>query len=376
MTIKFRSVLMALMSSALFFGFLHLFVPQGMTHNFERLHIFLFNLCSGGTIILYFSENQTYASKKVIIFCVLAVIYAVLAFLKFYIPAMMISLVLAVIVESVRIRKFSLFPGDFFRSSVPVERKFHQSSLLCLSIGLIISCAVILNNEYLKIVSFPKLKLDTFFLGFSFPLSLITMSLMFSFMKDDLRPLTRTLKNIGFWTVNLGVIIFFLFILFEKLTMQLIVTCVLFTAVIMIFCLFAELGIHIQQKSFLISGMGFLLFTAVTGIAYIILEFFPGYYTPGASKFLLKLHSFASLYGWNLSGLAVICRYEDFPIRLHSKGTILFHWITVLFLAPLGIYFHFFAVCAIICYTVFLYILFSSKGVVRVGNQKKYELRS
>jgi len=233
-----------------------------------------------------------------------------------------------------------------------------------------------LNNEYLKIVSFPKLKLDTFFLGFSFPLSLITMSLMFSFMKDDLRPLTRTLKNIGFWTVNLGVIIFFLFILFEKLTMQLIVTCVLFTAVIMIFCLFAELGIHIQQKSFLISGMGFLLFTAVTGIAYIILEFFPGYYTPGASKFLLKLHSFASLYGWNLSGLAVICRYEDFPIRLHSKGTILFHWITVLFLAPLGIYFHFFAVCAIICYTVFLYILFSSKGVVRVGNQKKYELRS
>ncbi len=32
---------------------------------------------------------------------------------------------------------------------------------------------------------------------------------------------------------------------------------------------------------------------------------FPEYYTQTSSEFLLKLHSFASLYGWNLSGLAV-----------------------------------------------------------------------
>ncbi|MDM8549600.1 hypothetical protein QUF72_05965 [Desulfobacterales bacterium HSG2] len=290
--------------------------------------------------------------------------------MKVYACAMVISLLLAGIVEMVRIRKFSIFPTAFFRSSVPVSEKFHQASLLCLSIGLVISCLVIWNNEYLKIVSFPKLKLDTFFLGFSFPLSLITMSLMFSFMKKDFRKNIGVLKNAGFWTINLGVIIFFLFILFEKLALQLFITTVLFMTVVMIFCLFVSLGIQIQQKSFLLSGMGFLLFTAVTGILYIILEFFPEYYNPNTSEFLLRLHTFASLYGWNLSGLVVICRYEDFPIRLHSKGTILFHWLTVLILAPLGIYFRAFAVCAIVCYTIFLYIIFSSQGTLGTGNRK------
>lgn len=362
MSIRFRSFLMTLMSTALFFGFLHLFVPDGEAYNFERLHIFLFNLCAGGTIILYFTEKQTDPSKKVILFSLLAISYAVLAFFRMYVPAMVISLVLAGIVEMIRIRKFSLFPWNFFRS-VPVSEKFHQASLLCLSIGLVISCLVIWNNEYLKLFSYPKLQLDTFFLGFSFPLSLITMSVMFSFMKEDFRELTNLLKNMGFWIINLGVIIFFVFILFEKLGLQLAITIVLLGAVLMILWLFATLGIRLQQKSFLLSGLGFLIFTAITGILYIILEFFPEYYTPDTSKFLLKLHSFASLYGWNLSGLAVICRYEDFPIRLHSKGLILFHWLTVLILAPLGIYFHVFAFSAIICYTTFLYIIFSSKGI-------------
>ncbi|QTA86128.1 hypothetical protein [Desulfonema magnum] len=380
MSIRFRSVLMILMSSALFFGFLHLFVPEGVTHNFERLHIFLFNLCSGGTIVLYFTENQKKASKKVILFCLLAVIYAILAFFEHYIPAMLMSLGLAFVVETVRVKKFTFFPVDFFKSSVPVSEKFHQASLLCLSIGLVISCLVILNNNYLGIISFPKLKLDTFFLGFSFPLSLITMSVMFSFMRDRTEfkiqnskfkklhtvfraPHSAFLKNAGFWSINLGVIIFFLFILFEKLVLQLVVTTILFLTVIMIFYLFCGLGVNIQQKNFLASGMGFLLFTSVTGILYIILEFFPEYYAGDTSELLLKLHSFASLYGWNLSGLAVICRHRDFPIRLHSNSVIIFHWITVLVLAPMGIYFRFFAICAIFCYTVFLYLIFSSKGL-------------
>ncbi len=358
------------MSFALFFGFLHLFVPNGQTYNFERLHIFLFNLCSGGTLVLYFTENRKTPSGKVILFCILATSYAIFAFFKIYIPAMLIALVLAGITETVRIRKFSVFPINFFRKSAAVSEKFHQASLLCLSIGLVISCLVMLNNEYLKIVSFKKLKLDTFFLGFSFPLSLITMSVMFSFMKDDLKKTTKLLKNIGFWVINLGVITFFIFILFEKLGLQLVITAVLFLTVIMIFYLFKTLGIQMQQKSFLISGMIFLLVTAVTGIVYIILEFFPAYYTPDTSRFLLKLHSFASLYGWNLSGLSVICRYEDFPIRLHSKGVIVFHWITVMLLAPLGIYFRPAAGCATVCYTVFLYLIFSSDGTHRQGFDK------
>lgn len=371
MSIKLRSVLMVLMSCALFFGFLHLFVPDGRSYNFERLHIFLFNLCSGGTIVLFYTENQEKISCKVILFALLAISYAIFAFFKLYIPAIVISPVLALIAEIIRIKKFSIFPVSFFKASTPVSEKFHQASLLCLSIGLMISCFVMLNNEYLKIISLPKLKLDTFFLGFSFPLSLITMSVMFSLIKDDdINGIIMVLKNVGFWTINLGVIIFFLFILFERLVPQVIVTIILFMAVIMIFNLFHRLGPNVQQKNFLLSGMCFLLVTAITGILYIILEFFPGYHYGALSKFLLKVHAFASLYGWNLSGLAVICRHRDFPINLHSNVVISLHWVTVLILAPLGVYFRAFAMLAIVSYTVLLYIIFSSQGLLRMQGMK------
>ncbi len=274
---------MVLMSTALFFGFLHLFVPDGTSYNFERLHIFLFNLCSGGTIVLYYTEKQRKASKKVILFGILSISYALSAFFKIYIPALAISLIMAVIVEFIRIKRFSFFPHNFFGSAAPISEKFHHASLLCLSIGLVISCSVILNNEYLKLISMPKLQLDTFFLGFSFPLSLITMSVMFSLMKEGTEMNIHALKDIGFWNINLGVIIFFLFILFEQLVPQVIVTTVLFLTVIMIFYLFTNLGINVQQKNFLLSGMSFLLVTAITGIAYIILRIF--------SRILYKLRN-------------------------------------------------------------------------------------
>ena len=360
MTGKFKLNLIILMTLALLFGFLHLFIPDGETYNFERLHIFLFNLCSGGTILLYYTENRERLTKNTFLFSLLAVCYAVCAFFKFYLISMFIALFLAGIVESVRIRRFSVFPYDFFRLA-PVSEKFHQASLLCLSMGLVISALVIANNEYFKVVSFPKLKLDTFFLGFSFPLSLITMSVMFSLMKNDVRNIIRILKDAGFWTVNLGVIIFFLFIMFERLHLQLVVTSILFCSVVMIFILFAKLGIKTQQKNFLTSGMVFLLFTAVTGILYIILQFHP-LYNPEKLKLLLKIHAFASLYGWNLSGLAVICRYDDFPIMPDSKWIIIIHWITVVILAPLGYYFKPFAVSAVVLYLLMLYMILFSKG--------------
>ena len=357
---KLKTSLLILMTLALFFGFLHFFIVDGKTYNFERLHIFLFNLCAGGTIVLYFTEKNSLLSKKAFFFSLLAVCYAVCAFFKLYFVSMFIALLLAGIVESVRIGKFSLFPGNFFRQA-PVSEKFHQASLLCLSTGLVISSLVIANNEYFRVVSFPKLKLDTFFLGFSFPLSLITMSVMFSLMKNDVKNIVRILKDAGFWTINLGVIIFFLFIMFEKLGFQLIVTSVLFCSVVMIFILFAKLGMKIQQKNFLTSGIVFLLFTAVTGILYIIFEFHPTY-NPEKYKLLLRIHAFASLYGWNLSGIAVICRYNDFPIMLDSKWIIAIHWITVIFLAPLGYYFKPFAVSAVVLYLLMLYMILFSKG--------------
>ncbi|RJP93492.1 MAG: hypothetical protein C4518_06320 [Desulfobacteraceae bacterium] len=361
MSKRFRILLLILMTTALSFGFISLFTPKTIPYNFDRLHIFLFNLCSGGVVLIYFTEGRPSLSRKAVLFLCLAISYAVFAFLEIYIPVLVLTLALMAIVESVRIQRFSFFPFDFFKPRVPVSEKFHQASLLCLSMGLFISSLVLLNNEYLKLVtSFPKLQLDTFFLGFSFPLSLITMSLIFSFMADD-GVVILVLKNIGFWFVNLGVIIFFLFIIFEKLPPQVLVTSILFFTVVMIFYLFITLGQNLQQKAFLVSGIGFLLYTAITGILYIIYEMAPGY-SPENMKWLMRMHSFASLYGWNLSGLAIICRYNDFPLRLHSRSLLILHWITVAVIAPLGCYYPLFAVSAILCYTVILYLIFFTNG--------------
>lgn len=351
-----------LMSLALFFGFLNHFIPAKFPYNFERLHIFLFNLCSGGTIILFYSERLGFLSKRTIAFGLLSVIYALLAFLEIYPPAIIISLILAVIVESIRIRRYSLFPVGFFKAREALAEKFNQASLLCLSVGLVISSLVILNNEYLHWVYYRKMTLNTFFLGFSFPVSLITFSVIFRLMKNQSTPLVRLLKEFGFWAINLGVITFFIFIIFEKLLPQLFVTLILLMSVIMVFLLYCRLGLVTQQKNFLTSGMGFLLYTAITGIIYIVLAFFPEFYTHQKADLLLRVHSFASLYGWNLSGLTIICRYNDFPLRLHSRGIILFHWITVILLAPLGKYYTLFAAATIICYVKILWTVFFNDG--------------
>lgn len=111
------------------------------------------------------------------------------------------------------------------------------------------------------------------------------------------------------------------------------VSTLLFVTVFIIFGLFARNVASIQQKNFLASGMVFLLYTAVTGIVYILLEIVSGSYPP-SGDLLLRLHSFASLYGWNLSGLAVIYRRFDFPIRLNSKMLITGHWLLVALAAP------------------------------------------
>ncbi|MCP3953743.1 MAG: hypothetical protein GY697_16215, partial [Desulfobacterales bacterium] len=346
---RLRLVLIVTMFTALFFGFLHLFVPDHTLYNFERLHIFLFNLVSGGTILLHFTEGRPGLTRRGKVFFSLSIAYALLAFWKLYLPAIMVSFILAAIVESVRIKKFSLFPTNFFDPRERISRKFHQAALLCLSSGLVISGLVILNNEYLNLVTMRKLQLDTFFLGFSFPLSLISFAIMFSFMKGDFSRVILGLKNICFWNVNLGVIIFFVFILFELFIPQVVVTTILFLSIILIYYLFRKLGRRLQQKSFLTSGMFFLWYTAVTGIAYIILAALPGY-DHADLKYLLRMHSYASLYGWNLSGLAVICRRDDFPIRLHSKTIISVHWITAIVLAPLGTYYQPFAVAALVSY--------------------------
>lgn len=370
MTSFYRRSITLLMMLAMAFGFFHLFVPgDALPYDFERLHIFLFNLCSGGSLILFYTRRELPPGPGIPAFLILSLSFAVSAFLERYLPAMACALLLALLVESERIRMFSFFPMDFFRNRVPVSRKFHQASLLCLSMGLFISVPVMFNESYGNWISMEKLTLNTFFLGFSFPVSLITMSVMFRLIGDNRVRITRVLKNIGFWSVNLGVILFFFFILFEWPSLQLFISLVLFGAVLLILILFLQDRRQAQEKAFLTSGMFFLVFTGISGIAYILLEM-TSFYTPETGKILLKMHSFASLYGWNLSGLVVIMRYRDFPIQLHSRSLILTHWLVVLVLAPLGYFSPFAAVLATLGYAVLLEILFfSARSLTGVGRE-------
>jgi hypothetical protein len=349
------------MTLALSFGFLHLFIPIH-EYSFERLHIFLFNLCTGGTLLLYFTENQRKLSTKSSIFLLLALLYAVLAFFKRYIPAMIISLILAGIVESTRIKRFSFLPFNLFSRHETVSNKFHVAALMCLSSALVFSAFVVLNKEYVNMFAMPKLQLNTFFLGFSFPISLITMSVIFAMMDKQVGSLAKALKEIDFWVITAGVVVFFLFIIFETLLPQLIIAFILFIAVVVILALYYRLGEEVQQKNFLTSGIYFLMVAGLSGIAYIIAKFTSDY---SSEKYLwlLRIHTFASLYGWNLCGLAVICRFNDFPIKLHSKKMIILHWLTVIVLAPLGLYYPIVAFLATVAFVVFLSnMLFSQKN--------------
>lgn len=358
-----KTMLLVMMTTALACGFLHHLVPPAVL-NFERLHIFLFNLCSGGTLLVYFTEDEKALSRRGQLFVVLALAFAFCAFLHWYVPAMIIPLMLAVIIERVRIDHFgSRWPRALFSTREPVPRKFHQAALLCLSLGLAFSSPVILNSVYLKWFAIEKLKLDTFFLGFSFPISLISMSVIFTLMKKEALPLTALLKEAAFWIINLGVIVFFAFILAGLFASQVAIATLLFLTVAFILYLYWYEGMPLQQKAFLTSGILFLLITSITGIAYILLSF-SSYYTPDHSLPLLRLHAFTALYGWNLSGLAVISRHGDFPLKLHSRAVILLHWVTVLILCPLGYFLPFFAVLAVAAYGGLLVRLFFNQGAI------------
>ncbi len=358
MNIKLKIFFSILMIIALCFGFIHIYFPLEK-YSFERLHIFLFNLCTGGSILLYYTEKKEAVSKTTALFFAGSLIYAFSAFLEVYLVTIAVSILLFTLVESVRIKKFSFFPFGFFKTDESMSQKFHQASLLCLSIGIVMASLVILNQEYFKLVTMRMLTLNTFFLGFSFPLSLITLSLVFGMLEKLEKTSAKMVMEVCFWTITLGVIIFFIFILFEKFIPQIFITAALFTAVLSVFMLYTKFAEKIQQKLFLTSGIGFLIFTAISGIIYICFQMQEGY-EPVKTKWLLHMHVFASLYGWNLCGLAIICRFGDFPIKMHSLTLIGIHWLTAIVLAPLGIFYPLFAVLAVIGYAFITLTLFFS----------------
>lgn len=363
MSRRAKFILLVTMTTALACGFLHHLIPPAVL-NFERLHIFLFNLCSGGSLLLYFTEDRRRVSGLTRLFFILSLTFAFSAFGQWYLPCLIIPLILGGIVEHIRIKHFgSLLPRTLWSKKESVSRKFHQAALLCLSLGLFLSSPVILNSVYGHWLTIDKLKLDTFFLGFSFPLSLISMSVIFSLMEAKSGKKTMIFKELAFWTINLGVIVFFLFILAKWFIPQVVIATTLFLAVVLVLHLYAREGRRLQQKAFLTSGILFLLVTSLTGILYILLAFSP-YYSPQFSLPLLRLHAFTALYGWNLSGLAVISRHGDFPIQLHSRRVVYLHWSTVLILCPLGFFFPLVALLAVASYAWLLSTLLFNHGPV------------
>ena len=113
MSAPLRLLLGLTMTLALLSGFLHSLWPEALV-SFKRIHIFLFNLCSGGSLILYFTEGTTTFSPRVRLFFFLTLLYALSAAAGWYLPAVVLSFPLVVIVERVRCERFSFFPFDFF----------------------------------------------------------------------------------------------------------------------------------------------------------------------------------------------------------------------------------------------------------------------
>lgn len=354
MSKRLRILFISMMTVALGFGFLHLFIP-GIS--FARLHIFLYNLVTGGTILLYYTQGKKRMTWKTSLFFLLALFYAIFAFLEIYLPSIILALVLALIVESVRLERFKFFPYEVFTKKTSVSEKFFQAALLCLSIGLVISSFAVWNETYGHVLKFEKLTLNTFFLGFSFPLSLISLSVAFEMMKKSESKVYEELNVINFWTITLGVVIFFVFILYESAVLELIISLILFTSVTSVLYTLNKLGIKAQQKIFLTSGISFLTVVAILGVTYIVFYFIPGSYDD-AHSVVLHYHAMLALYGWNLSGLAVISRFDDFPIMLNEKRSVALHWVLIAGIAPLGYYYKAFAIAGIIGYAIFLYIIF------------------
>jgi hypothetical protein len=358
MSSRAKILLGVVLTLSLLAGFLHQIWPNAPL-SFKRLHIFGFNLLTGGSLILYHIVGQRVFTPRLVAYFALALLYALFAAAGWYIPTLALSIPLFLLVESVRIERFSVFPVDFFRRA-PVSEKFDQASLLCLSIAILFASLVILNNQYFRLIHYEKLTIEVFFLGYSFPVSLITMAVMFSFMTERERRLHTVLKELSFWLVNLGVIVFFVLIILELTVPVIAVAITLFVTVWMIFFLFLAMAPKVQQKTFLVSGMVFLLFTALTGILYVGTYLHP--FLDQYRKPLLFLHAMVSLYGWNLSGLFIIIRWDDFPIQLNSALAITLHWGIVLVLAPLGKLALPVAALSVAAYVALLLIVFAGKA--------------
>ena len=159
--------------------------------------------------------------------------------------------------------------------------------------------------------------------------------------------------NFFFWFITLGVVVFFVFILKSMAIAKFAIATALFVVVALMLVFFLCYGRPVQQKHFLLSGMFFLLFTGITGVLYIVLAHFPKPFVAWG-RLLLHSHSYLALYGWSLSGMLVLIRWNDFPLRVNSLWIIIMHWIALGIMAPLG---KTSLIAAVITISLYLYFL-------------------
>jgi hypothetical protein len=356
MSMRLKVILWILLTAGFIFGYASLVLPgqtailetpRPGTFQFQRLHIFLFNLVCGGVLLLHFTLAKQRVSWREWLYLVVALTFSVMAFLNQYLVAALLAIGLSILVESVRVEAFSAFPIDLFQTKIPLYRRFHHAALLCLSLGLLISAGVIFDNLYFHLLKLPLLLLDDFFLGYSFPLSLITFSIIFSLTRGDTRKWVQVARESSFWIVTVGVIIFFVIILLGLVVAEIAISTLLLLDVVLIFYLFRlDLADRREPGGFLTSGMLFLVLTGITGVLLVLW----GVVSPGDSRgweLLLQTHAYLSLYGWNLAGFTVIVHQHDFPLRLNDLVIILLHWVTIILLAPMGSFHLIFALVAI-----------------------------
>lgn len=370
---KPRIVIFILVFTAFLLGFASLIFPDQSPmlmgwgehkYQMQSLHIFLYNLVAGGLVLLWFTQRKKAFSNILILYGIIAMIFSISAFANWSFLSIITLFILILIVEKVRRERFSFYPVDFFTPVVHVSEKFHHAALLCLSIAMALCAITILNNAYFHFLPIKTLVLDDFYLGFSFPLSLITLSVMFAMIDDKGNKNVLFVEELTFWVTNLGVIIFFVFILADAWYGELFIAITLVTDVTIIAYLFYTSTQHLTKTAFLMSGIGFLIYTGINGIQLLFAT-----HNKEELDLLLQIHAYISLYGWNLSGLIVIIRKDFFP--KNATLMIVMQWAIVSYFAPLGTMYASFAIIAAPLFFVFLYYAFFGYGELPVSHMKK-----
>ena len=99
MSSRAKILLGVVMTLSLLFGFLHEIWPDAAL-SFKRLHIFGFNLLTGGSLILYHIVGKGVFTPRLMAYFAFALLYALFAAAGWYIPALLLSIPLFLLVEN------------------------------------------------------------------------------------------------------------------------------------------------------------------------------------------------------------------------------------------------------------------------------------